>query len=298
MTEADYFSDRERGARARINDTMPATVAHALLRLIDVGIGRNLFAQDFPRECPDGRGVVGCDREELMTSLEAEVPDLARGETDPPWMTAAHSAPDTLAVLDAMEFLYRHASAASNGTHHEYFDHHHLRFDRRTGRKELRAAVNRLLSRNGLVYELDAGGRIRRLVSAVVEEQLRRRLPATRDDAFDTLLETAIHKFTDPDPRVRRDALEKLWDAFERSKTMLHADKRKGAKALIASCAASPREAEMLDAEMRELTALGNQLAIRHHETGTSPFGEATVDHLFARMYALLLHVHPALQTG
>lgn len=128
-----------------------------------------------------------------MTSLEAEVPDLAPDDGDPPWMTPADPAPDTLAILDAMEFLYRHASAASNGSYHEYFGHHHLRFDRPAGREELRAAVNRLLSRNGLVYELDARGRITRLVSAVVEEQIRSRLPATRDDAFDTLLETAAH---------------------------------------------------------------------------------------------------------
>ena len=34
------------------------------------------------------------------------------------------------------------------------------------------------------------------------------------------MLETARRKFLDPDEAIRREALEKLWDAFERIKTV------------------------------------------------------------------------------
>ena len=34
------------------------------------------------------------------------------------------------------------------------------------------------------------------------------------------MLESARRKFLDPDPAVRLEALEKIWDAFERVKTL------------------------------------------------------------------------------
>lgn len=43
MTDADYFSDRVRGPRPRVNETIPAPVAKAPLALIDLGIRRHLL---------------------------------------------------------------------------------------------------------------------------------------------------------------------------------------------------------------------------------------------------------------
>jgi hypothetical protein len=290
MSDFEYFSDRERGPRPRVNETIPGPVASALGRILDVGIRTNLYALDFPLRCPDGRGPVGCDRDSLMQVLAAEIPDLA-------WPTETWGTePQTLPLLDVVEFLHRHAATASRTSYHPHFGHYHLRFDRDGGRAELRSAVNLLLSRNGLAYELDEVGQITRLTSVVVEQQLRIRLPATSDASFDSLLEVAARKYTSSDPAVRRDAVEKLWDAFERSKTILDADKRRGAGALVARSTDTPHEAAMLETEMRELTRIGNEFAVRHHETNTTPPGDETVDHLFARMYALLLRVHPALR--
>lgn len=259
------------------------------LALLERGIASRLFAEDFPVECEDHRGIYACDREVVMETVKAEVPDLG-------WPISPHQIPDTLAVLDALEFLYRNASLASNGKYHSFYDHHHLRFDREAGRRQLRDDANRLLARNGLVYELDEDGRVRRLASGVVEHQLRSGLPPTRDEHFDALLATASEKFADPDPAVRRDAVEKLWDAFERAKTLLHPNKKKGVGALIAASATSSLDASMLESEMRALTDLGNDFAIRHHERSTTAPDAATVDHLFARMYALLVRLHPALR--
>jgi hypothetical protein len=40
---------------------------------------------------------------------------------------------------------------------------------------------------------------------------------------------------------------------------------------------------------------VGNEFAIRHYEAGKVMPDEATIDYQFARMYAWLLRVHPAL---
>jgi hypothetical protein len=161
----------------------------------------------------------------------------------------------------------------------------------------LREAVNRLLARSGMVFELDVRGNIIRLAPPVIREQLQRELPPTCDEDLDDLLQLAIVKYLDPDPQARRDALEKLWDAFERAKTILPGrDKKARAKALVAAAASSPEEAGILEAEMLALTQIGNDFRIRHHEVNRVQPPDELVDYLFARMYALLYRLHPVLR--
>ncbi len=194
--------------------------------------------------------------------------------------------------------MHRHASQPSERSYHSYFEHHDLGFDRKAGQRELRESINRLLARTGSVYELDAHGRIQRLVPAPVHGLLALELPPTCDAEFDRLLATAARKHLDPDPAVRADGLEKLWDAFERVKTLLDRDKKRGASQLVeaASAGATTAEALLLETEIRALTSIGNDFRIRHHETRTSELTTASSDQLFVRMYAFLVRVHPAVR--
>jgi hypothetical protein len=45
---------------------------------------------------------------------------------------------------------------------------------------------------------------------------------------------------------------------------------------------------DLIEAEMKKLTEIGNGFHIRHHETTRHPVPEELVDYLFVRMYALL----------
>jgi hypothetical protein len=69
------------------------------------------------------------------------------------------------------------------------------------------------------------------------------RVLAPHNVQLDELLEKAVRKFTDPDPGVRREALEHAWDAFERTKTVLDPDKKRGSAAAIAAVSGSVGEA-------------------------------------------------------
>ncbi len=66
--------------------------------------------------------------------------------------------PDTLAILDLIEFSWRTIGKPIKGNYHGFFDHHHLSFDIDAGRDEFREAVNRIFRRNGLAYVLREGG--------------------------------------------------------------------------------------------------------------------------------------------
>lgn len=286
-----YYSDRVRGPRARSEEQIGETLWEATQALFQRGVDTALFAQDFPIPCDDGKGVYACDREGLIATIRAEIPDLG-------YHFYQRGLPPTLAILDFLELMYRHASEASEGSYHAYFEHHHLRFDRDAGRCQLRETVNRLLARSGSVYELDERGRVQRLMPSPIHDLLALELPPTRDAEFDRLLAVSAQKYLDPDPVVRAEGLEKLWDAFERVKTLLHRDKKKGASRLVEEAAdgATPEEVGLLRAEMEVLTDIGNEFRIRHHETRVSELTTESSDQLFIRMYALLVRVHPAVR--
>ena len=282
------YSDRVRGPRPRTEEEITERPWGGLVAIVESGLAYPLFAEDYPRLCEDGRGVYACDEGAFRLALLADVPELD-------WPLDPHEPPETLVALDLVEFLYDHASAPFERDYHKFFGHHHLEFDEREGRRRLREKVNSVFARNGLAYELSSDGQVERLTPLVVSEQLRKRLPPTDDEAFNELLERAAEKFTSPDPAVRRDALEHAWDAFERAKTLLEPNKKRGARALVQGAANDGAEASLLEAEMHALTDIGNGFRIRHHETTTSPLTDELVDYLFARMYALMHRLHPTL---
>jgi hypothetical protein len=208
-----------------------------------------------------------------------------------------YSVPPTPAVLDLLEFMCRHSSEPSNANYHSFFKHHHLRFDRGKGRAAFRESANRLLARGGLAYELDSDGRVRRRLPRVIAARLASELPSTVDQTFDELVRAAVERYLDPDPSLRRDGLEKLWDAFERIKTILDENKKTGAELLLANATGgATEEAELLRTEMRALTDIGNQFRIRHHETRATDLTPPLIDYLFTRMYALLLRLDPTIR--
>ena len=167
---------------------------------------------------------------------------------------------------------------------------HHLAFDKEAGETEFRERVNRILARNQIAYELGENGRIVRLAGPVLDETLSSETFDTGDDKLDGLLELAQAKFLDPDPAVRREALEKLWDAFERVKTLEPGkDKKASVRALLERAAKEPTFRQLLEDEGKSLTTTGNTFHIRHSETSQIELEtEDHVDYLFHRPFALM----------
>lgn len=115
------------------------------------------------------------------------------------------------------------------------------------------------------------------------------RLPLSGDSTLDDLLQLACERFRDPAPSARNDSIEKLWDGWERFKTLAGGSKGESAQAMLDAVAMpGSRFRELLETEARALTKIGNEFHIRHFETDKSPLQPAEVDYLFHRMFALL----------
>jgi len=137
-----------------------------------------------------------------------------------------------------------------------------------------------------------------------LEQTLQQLLTKSWDTDLDRLIAEAVTKFRDPAPTVRREALEKIWDAFERLKTILDpADKKRSVTRLITGASGSIPFRGVLDTEAIALTDIGNTYQIRHHELSKHPLDEATqIDYLFQRCAAtvhlfLLAYVRTRMTT-
>ena len=208
---------------------------------------------------------------------------VSQKATDAKWRHGArpHCLPWTY------EFVWRKvAKPIQIGKYHEYARHYHLTFNQDGGRTEFREEVNLILARNGLAYELTAYGSIRRLLPAVIGEALARTYFRTGERTLDVLLEESCVKFSDPDPLIRREALERLFDSWERIKSMADDnDKAKSIAIILDRCATEPEFRKMLDAEARELTRIGNSHLFRHHEMKQTPVVDVQqVDYLYHRL--------------
>lgn len=282
MTE--YFSDQERGPRPRTGSEIPDQVWRGILAAIRRRVENASFGHKYPKNCPDGAGPCGCDEELFWAGLVGDVPGIDQA-------IRSRDAPDTLAALDAIQFCHGAVARPVRKNSHSYYQHHHLDFDPETGRREFREEINRLLERNGLVFELMPDGRIERRPPEPVGEWLRRSTFATGESVLDQLLEDARAKYLDPRLATRKDALEKLWDAWERLKTVEPPYQKPDSAAALLDAAAGGRAAlrNTLEAEARAITAIGNDYQIRHSEVGKEPVdADEFVDYLFHRVFALI----------
>ncbi|NNU79890.1 hypothetical protein HMH01_05490 [Halovulum dunhuangense] len=267
----------------------------AISALIDRLKATNAFGIDFPATCNDSGTPCGTDEALFDASLYGMVPDLKdwKSQLQEHWHRADEdrTLPSIGVVFDALEWCAQHVGKPASRGWHDYYKHDHLRWDRATGLEDYISEVNAIFGRKGIAYEMRTDGRIYRLVDAPAAEILGRARFQTGDRATDDLLETARTRFFDRDPSAGQDAIEKLWDAFERVKTLeLHTNKKFSVEQLIERVASSPEHAAMLDAEMKALTDIGNEWRIRHHEIGKTDLGEnrQLKDYLFLRLFSLL----------
>ncbi|HYL12536.1 MAG TPA: hypothetical protein VEV41_05855 [Terriglobales bacterium] len=112
----------------------------------------------------------------------------------------------------------------------------------------------------------------------------------TGDPALDGLLQSAQSKFLSNNPELKKEALEKLWDAWERLKTLEPGkDKKDSARVLLDKTVVEPAFRAALEAEAKALTDIGNNFAIRHTEVGKIPIASAgQVEYFFHRMFSLI----------
>lgn len=298
----EYYSDQISGSKPRNVEIIPPNVWGGIVSLANGLIASGAFGKAFPEECPDGQGIYATNESAFKLALNAEVPDIEypfiTEKSDDDWGYKKEGyAPNYISVLDFVQFCYEHVSKPIQGSHHSYFNHYHLSFNCEEGKDDLKKKVNRIFSRNGICYELTDIGNIIRLAPEVLSEALNSARFNTSDPTLNKMLEESRDKFLNPDEKIRRESLERLWDAWERIKTILNPENKKASAALLLDkCASEENFRELLNEEAKALTIIGNKFHIRHSEVGQIEIKtSAQIDYLFHRLFSFILLVSKSL---
>ena len=281
----EYFSDEKDGPRMRTEGEISDQVWRGILALIRAHVETGAFGADFPQACrEDGVAAIGTDAGMFWDTLRLDIPQV-------PWPPDESKSPSTAVVMDMLQFCYRHVAEPTRDFEKRH-KHDHLRYLEghvRDAQERFRSWVNSVFSRNALAYEMKYHGHIEHLDPPVLRESLGKAEFQTGDDELDRLLNTAREKFLKPDFETRRESLEKLWDAFERIKTLEEpGNKKASAELLLDKAASDPNIRTVLGAEMTAIWKIGNDF-VRHSEMNKPVIGDdAHVDYLFHRLFALV----------
>ncbi|MFT5814786.1 MAG: hypothetical protein ACI9VT_002554 [Psychroserpens sp.] len=299
----EYYSDKINGVQPRDVEIIPPNVWGGIVSIVNGLIVSGAFGKYFPEECPDGQGVYATNEEAFKLSLCAEVLDI-----EYPFVTEETIgegyfsekkpySPNYLSVLDLIQFCHEHVAKPIQRSHHSFFNHYHLSFDCDEGKEEFRNKVNRILSRNRISYELKDTGNIIRLAPEVLSDALNTARFTTPNSTLNRMLEESRDKFLSPDETIRRESLERLWDAWERIKTVLKPESKKvSATLLLDKCASEENFRELLDEEAKKLTTIGNKFHIRHSEVGQVEIKTSgQIDYIFHRLFSFILLVSKGL---
>jgi hypothetical protein len=301
-----FYSDRAGRVRPRVNEEVTENAWPGLVALIQARIRDGSLARAFPLcDCRDAQDrITGTDEDVFLDSLLAHIPEL-EGR-----ILQADVPVSTYAALDIIDFVALHIDQPIRRSSHEYFGHEHLSFcthhddlfddELSPGQAKFRDDVDLLFGRNGIAFTLGNDMRVRRLGPAEARPLTSDFRPNSGDRQLDSKLNDAMTRFLSHAPGDRRDALEKLWDAFEQVKYIESGGQTRDVKhsvtRLLDRAVPGPLRIE-IEAEFNSLNQIGNSFSIRHHggQQQTLP-SDAAVDYLFIRLASVIALV--LRQTG
>lgn len=256
------------------------------------------LAWKFPAECPDGQGCCGLDYQQFSTHMKFDIPTLYRhsnGRIDKPGDNYYGSSDDydQYALLDLIEFIGQNCRDISVGSFHSYFGHHHIKLmETNDVSVAFRRDINGVFQKTGLLYTLAENMTVERVIEySIIAPEVETAIELVKEPGLKDLLDEAVALFKQPNPVMRDDAVEKIWDALERLKTYYTTlDKKASANKIIADMSGGQSAFEQLfSAEFYELTKIGNDYRIRHHETNKIDINDIRhYDYFFNRCLALV----------
>jgi hypothetical protein len=283
----DFFSDRELGVTPLNSEDISESVFNGIITIFE-GV-QPFLSKSFPVYCPDNEGInCGYDSYSFSDAVKGYIPGMSIIRR----CNSYDSLPDKYSVLDFVEFIYENLWDYIEGSFHSFFQHTHLSFPGiRNCREPFRTKINKLFERNGIVFYLDSDGKIKRQLPLELDALIAKMKVRTSDERLNELVNQAIEDIRKPAVKDRSYSLEKLWDAFERMKTFYTTmDKKDSADKIIKNAgSATPEFCEMLTAEFKALSEIGNKFQVRHFETNKIQIQSTQhIDYLFYRMLAII----------
>lgn len=201
----DYFSDKEQGTKERTSENISPAAWGGIVALINELIRNGAFGNKYPELCPDGAAVIGSDEHLFSLALRAEIAVIdwplktEKNRPDAPSWESEPYVPDTIAILDLVQFCYHAVAKPIPRSYHSFFGHSHLSFDEDIGKGEFLSKVNKIFERNGIAFKLNNDGSIDRIVSPIMQELLVAHV-STNNTLLTEMINESKSKFLNPRP--------------------------------------------------------------------------------------------------
>ena len=251
------------------------------------------LAWKYPIECPDGKGCCGFDVYELHNDLWYEIPNLFRSYNGEICTPSDEDTYDQYALIDFIEFMAQNVRDIIRKNFHSFYSHNDIFFGESNAiATKFAKNINETFEKTHLAYQLTDNLQIERLEEAsILSDKIEQDIAQIKEPGLKDLLMEAIQKHKSPYPQDQKDAVEKIWDAFERMKTYYgNLSKKDSADAIIRDMANNREEyIDLFKTEFRSLTDIGNGFCIRHHETNKIDITDTRhYDYFFNRCLALI----------
>jgi len=251
------------------------------------------MSSNFPLRCPDNGMIFDFDERAFKDVTKALIPNFNLFSKNGIKNINDYTDSDQYALLDFIEFCMKNIEDYEERGYHKFYNHYHWNFypSGTKNKSEFCDKINLIFQRNGIAFKLSMNGSIERILPMELDRVIKNFCYTGSDIELNKLIDLARKNIIKPKIDDRQIALEKLWDAFERIKTIKPGnDKKMSVAKLINSASESSQEFYMLlDEELNKLSKIGNQFQIRHYETDKIKINSNKhIDYLFYRMMSLL----------
>ncbi len=234
------------------------------------------------------------DERGFVTKIKVKIPALFRNENDRICAPTYDDQYDQYALLDLIEYIAQNIKDISeewnNTTYRNYKEIACLNTSNVF--EVFQEEVNEIFIEAGVLYELTDEKIIERIIeNSPLTVEIENNCAAIQELGLKELLEDAIALYKTPNSAARQDSVEKIWDALERLKTYyITLNKKQSVGNIINDIAGGNSNfIKLFDAEFAELTKIGNEYRIRHHETNKIDIIDVRhYDYLFNRCLSLI----------
>ncbi len=250
---------------------------------VKVMLKDNLFTKDFPKPCPDNSDLsFACDVDRMKK--------VFFGETEMNYDEIMENSTEK-GLFKLIEFLYTHSAEPTETRYHSFFSHTDVGdFSIKSGQEKFTNEVNSLFKKLKVPFQLSSG-KVIKMGNEIFEEVIDPNIFNTGDETTNKLLGDSINFFGGTDRINRSIALEKLWDSWERIKTLEDYNKKDGFEKLLKKAITNAELSKYIENEAKVLTEIGNKFQIRHFEKDKISLNDEDVDYLYYRLYSLILRL-------
>lgn len=121
------------------------------------------------------------------------------------------------------------------------------------------------------------------------KDLLNKNLPNTVEEGIKNLIIESKIYINKDSYSEKKIALDKVWDAFERLKTIENSNKKVSTEMIISKVSNTEEIYDLIKSEFEELTTIGNSYSIRHSEIKQNMLPDShIIEYLYFRMLSLI----------